>query len=338
MKILKNELVFDQSQVPFSFCHGSSICALSDDKLIVAWFAGNSGEGGSDTSIWLAHYDDGVWGTPIEISNESTEPHWNPVLFQYHDGTIMLFYKVGFEICKWHTKIKFSYDNGNTWTDSVDLVKDEKGGRGPVRNNPVELSDGSIIAGASTEGRIWSAFADRSIDGGYTWQKGNNLTIDDLEYSGGRTIENSNIEVSEQSFYGRGVIQPAIWESGNGHVHMLLRSTEGYIYRSDSLDFGKTWSSLYPTTLPNNNSGIDVMQLTENKILVCYNPVGKNWGIRTPLTLITSNNNGVTWKKEMDIEVGEGEYSYPSISKYGDKIYISYTVNRIHIKVLSLKL
>ncbi|WP_052737040.1 exo-alpha-sialidase [Paenibacillus algorifonticola] len=40
---------------------------------------------------------------------------------------------------------------------------------------------------------------------------------------------------------------------------MLLRSTEGFIFRSDSNDDGRTWCQAYPTPLPNNNSGIDVV-------------------------------------------------------------------------------
>ncbi len=37
-----------------------------------------------------------------------------------------------------------------------------------------------------------------------------------------------------------GVIQPTLWESSPGHIHMLLRSTRGAIFRSDSIDYGAT--------------------------------------------------------------------------------------------------
>lgn len=48
----------------------------------------------------------------------------------------------------------------------------------------------------------------------------------------------SDIPVSDQSFHGRGVIQPTLWADDENHIHMLLRSTEGKIYRSDSADGG----------------------------------------------------------------------------------------------------
>ena len=82
---------------------------------------------------------------------------------------------------------------------------------------------------------------DRSDDDGKTWNKSQEVEISQLEYkSGERTVgkDDSSIPVSEQSFYGRGVIQPTLWESIPDQVHMLLRSTEGMIYRSDSKDGG----------------------------------------------------------------------------------------------------
>lgn len=71
---------------------------------------------------------------------------------------------------------------------------------------------------------------DRSDDDGKTWNKSQEVEISQLEYkSGERTVgkDDSSIPVSEQSFYGRGVIQPTLWESIPDQVHMLLRSTEG---------------------------------------------------------------------------------------------------------------
>src|SRR3546814_13002149 len=67
--------------------------------------------------------------------------------------------------------------------------------------------------------------------------------------------------LKRDSAFGEGVIQPALWESAPGKVHMLLRSSAGVICRSDSEDYGKTWSPVYKTDLPNPNSGIDATKL-----------------------------------------------------------------------------
>ncbi len=114
---------------------------------------------------------------------------------------------------------------------------------------------------------------------------------------------------------------------------MLLRSSAGVICRSDSRDFGKSWSEVYKTTLPNPNSGIDVTKLDDGTLVLAYNPDDKNWGERNPMTLAVSNDNGATWPTIMDIETGikGDEFSYPSIIHVGDTVAVTYTWKRQRI-------
>ena len=194
---------------------------------------------------------------------------------------------------------------------------------------PISLSNGSVVAGGSIEKGIWSAFVDVSTDGCVAWEKSAPIEIAGLMYNAGEKTAESNIAVSEQSFYGRGVIQPSLWESAAGKVHMLLRSSEGYVYRADSEDYGKTWSDAYKTELPNNNSGLDLVKapFDGNLYLVC-NPVQANWGMRSPLSLFKSEDNGVTWNKLYDLESEHGEFSYPAIIASEEGLTITYTWNR----------
>ena len=175
---------------------------------------------------------------------------------------------------------------------------------------------------------------DRSDYDRKIWNKSQEVAISQLEYkSGERTVgkDDSSIPVSEQSFYGRGVIQPTLWESIPDQVHMLLRSTEGMIYRSDSKDGGDTWTEAYATELPNNNSGIDMIRSEDGKLFLVYNPVGVNWGDRTPISLAVSKDDGKTWKKIRDLSTGEGEFAYPAIIQDEDFLYITYTYKRKNI-------
>jgi predicted neuraminidase len=223
-----------------------------------------------------------------------------------------------------------SEDYGKTWSEPCEMVVgDVSGGRGPVRNKPISLSNRSVVAGGSIEKGIWSAFVDVSTDGCVTWKKSAPIEIAGLMYNAGEKTAESNIAVSEQSFYGRGVIQPSLWESAAGKVHMLLRSSEGYVYRADSEDYGKTWSDAYKTELPNNNSGLDLVKapFDGNLYLVC-NPVQANWGMRSPLSLFKSEDNGVTWSKLYDLESEPGEFSYPAIIASEEGLIITYTWNR----------
>ena len=120
------------------------------------------------------------------------------------------------------------------------------------------------------------------------------------------------------------VIQPSLWEDARG-VPMLVRSKNKKIYRSDSTDFGKTWCTLYPIDLPNNNSGLDLVKVAENRIILCCNPVTEG---RTPLSLFESNDSGDTFVRLVDLETEPGEYSYPAVITDGKYLYGCYTWKR----------
>ncbi len=106
------------------------------------------------------------------------------------------------------------------------LVPGDRGGRGPVRNKPILLADGTWLAPASDEKKgVWNAFVDRSEDNSKTW------------------TTSSFISINRDSLRGEGIIQPTLWESAPNHVHMLLRSSAGVICRSDSDDNGEDLES-----------------------------------------------------------------------------------------------
>lgn len=288
---------------PTYMCHASTLLKIGPDRFLAAWFGGTK-EGNGDVAIWFTRGNEEHFEEP-KILAQSEEAHWNPVLFRVDEKKIIIFYKVGNEISKWRTMYRVSEDNGETFGEEKELVPGDQGGRGPVRNKPIRLKSGRILAPGSTEQGIWKAFVDRSDDDGKTWNKSQEVAISQLEYkSGERTVgkDDSSIPVSEQSFYGRGVIQPTLWESIPDQVHMLLRSTEGMIYRSDSKDGGNTWTEAYATELPNNNSGIDMIRSEDGKLFLVYNPVGVNWGDRTPISLAVSKDDGKTWEKNQRSE------------------------------------
>ena len=116
-----------------------------------------------------------------------------------------------------------------------------------------------------------------------------------------------------------------------------MRSTRGWVYRTDSNDNGETWSPAYQTDLPNNNSGIDLVGLPDGTVVLVYNPISADWGSRSPLTVAVSTDNGKTWIKAMDLETEKGEFSYPAIIYEGGLLEISYTWRRTSIVHCTLK-
>ena len=331
---IHKELVMDV--LPTAFCHASTLIKLHDGGLMCCWFGG-SHEGEADVAIFGARRGaEGSWSAPEKLA-DGVEANWNPVLFYREDGVLLLFYKEGQKIAHWRTMVMQSSDDGLSWTAPAELVAgDVSGGRGPVRNKPIRLKSGRVLAGGSTEHGIWQAFADISDDEGATWRKSTPVAIADLQYRAGEKTAESAIAVSAQSFYGRGVIQPSLWQSFDGSVHMLLRSSEGFVFRADSEDEGESWSAAYALSLPNNNSGLDLVRLEDGTLLLVCNPVAANWGMRSPLSLFISEDDGNTWVKLLDLETALGEFSYPAIVAQGEDVYISYTFDRKNIAVVNL--
>lgn len=325
---LARGFVFGEER-PFAQCHAATLAHASDGGLVVAWFGGTY-EGHPDVAIWTARRarptDEG-FDRPRIAARIADVAHWNPVLYAIPDGAgtevLALQFKLGARIRTWRSFIACSRDGGRTFEAARPLEiadSEPRTGRGAVRNKPIRLRSGDWLAGASVEGwRRWEAYFDRSPNGIDGWRATERVAVD------------------RRDFVGRGLIQPTLWESAAGRIHALLRSSSGRIYRSDSLDDGRTWSTARPTVVPNNNSALDVARLEDGSLVLACNPVPGDWAPRTPLSLLFSRDDGESWPWQLDLETGPGEYSYPAIIASGDAITLCYTWNRRRIAWVELR-
>ena len=323
------EFVFADDR-PFASCHASTLVPLADGRVLASWFGG-SHEKHPDVAIWLsAREAPGRWSPPRKVADEQGVPHWNPVLAVAPNGVLHLFYKVGPDCKEWRTRVMTSPDGGNTWSAPAEPPPAGGFPVGPVKDKPIVLADRTWVAPTSLETETtWDAAVTISRDNGASWELGGPVPLD------------------HATFRGKGVIQPTLWESAPGRVHMLLRSTAGRIYRSDSTDGGRSWCGAYATDLPNNNSGIDLALLDSGALALCYNPVPADWGKRTPLVVAFSRDNGRTWGGEVVLEDEDppidearvkldrahrpNEFSYPAIVAHGRQLLVTYTWKRERI-------
>src|SRR5437870_5441955 len=146
--IVKSEFIFEQA--PFPSCHASTI-AETKTGLAAAWFGGTR-ERNPDVGIWVARRSKNGCSKPVEVANGvqlgERYPCWNPVLFQAERGPLLLFYKVGPSPSEWWGMLITSTDGGASWSSPRRLPD---GFLGPIKDKPVQLKDGSILCGASTE-------------------------------------------------------------------------------------------------------------------------------------------------------------------------------------------
>lgn len=330
MKVLDTarEYIYEEDR-EFLSGHASTLIELSNGDILAAWFGG-SWEKNSDVNIWMARRTKTGWEKPYQAAQTWGIPLWNPVLYLRDDGRILLFYKEGAVIPEWRTMVKYSDDNGETFSEAKQLVAGDVGGRGPVKNKPIRLSNGYLAAPASIESdSLWDAFIDISPDGGETWISSNLVPVCRAGYNMPDRV------YDPRHLYGKGLIQPTLWESEAGHVHALMRSTSSAVYRSDSCDGGRNWCCAYQMGLPNNNSGLDLVKLPKGGLILAYNPVGNlpNYykGPRTPLVLSYSGDNGKNWKDILTLENTQGDYAYPAIIANDKEIFVTYTWHRERI-------
>ncbi len=321
--LVNEEFVFEKP--PHDQCHASTICQTTRG-LVSAWFGGTK-EGNDDVGIWTSYHDGVSWQSPVRVADGVQHdglryPCWNPVLYQPPgDAPTILFFKVGPNPREWWGEMMVSYDRGRTFTHRRRLPT---GIDGPVRCKPILLDDGvTLLCGSSTEYDGWRVHFESTqlVDG----------QIVDAGIGGAWKRIGPINDASEFN-----AIQPTFLQYPDGRLQVLCRTKEGVIATSTSSDNAKTWTKLEAIELPNPNSGIEAVSLSDGRHLLVYNHLGtgkSEWGGRGLLNLAISDD-GVTWREIGKLEQEQkSEFSYPAIIQTNDGlVHISYTWKRNRIK------
>ena len=313
--VVKSEFIYQTA--PFPSCHASTI-AETKSGLIAAWFGGTA-ERNPDVCIYVSRNENGTWTAPVVVADgvgftANRLPTWNPVLFQPKNGPLLLFYKVGPKPAEWWGMMMTSSDDGKTWSKPVRLPD---GILGPIKNKPVQLANGDILCGSSTEGTNgWKVHFERTSDFGKTWTT--TPPVND-----GKKI---------------GAIQPSILFLKDGSIAAVGRTRNDKIFQITSSDDGKTWGEMTLTDLPNPDSGTDAVTLRDGRQLLVYNhnvhACSNNKG-RNPLNVAISPD-GKNWFAALVLENDPNApsgFAYPAVIQTSDDlVHITYTWERRRIK------
>ena len=291
--------------------HASTIEECPDGTLVAAWFGGLH-EGHPEVAIYTSRRVNGVWQTPLVAARGQTSEGrplacYNPVLFRWNDGSLLLFYKAGTSPQTWSGFLCTSLDSGRTWSPPRPLPD---GILGPIKNRPVYDATGGLICPTSDEQHGWRVHFEFTKDL-LNWRR--TEPIND-----GKSI---------------GAIQPSLLHLGGIAWRAIGRTQNGKLFQVDSLDDGRTWREMTLLDLPNPNSGMDAITLADGRYALAYNPVEKG---RTPLVIATSSDAS-QWTTIATLEDKPGEYSYPSLLQTRDgHLHVVYTWKRKRIRHVEL--
>ena len=322
--------------------HAPALLELPNGDMLCCWFAGTY-EGSADIRIICSRLerDGDRWSEPVDISGDPTRSEQNPSLFYGPDDAVWAIYtaqldrQAGKDNMQFTSQIRCqkSTDGGRTWGPYETLFARE----GSFCRQPIQvLANGRWIFGNwlctdSVDGLSGDPTAFQiSDDQGKTW----------------RQVDMPN---------SRGRVHANVVEMDGGHLLAFMRSREAdFIYRSESFDWGDTWSEPKPTPLPNNNSSISALRLQSGRVAIAYNPTctpdpkpGKAaWpGLRCPVAVALSEDGGLTFPIVRWMERGEGymgeenrtnnkQYEYPYLMQSRDgMLHLAYAAfTRLGVK------
>jgi len=116
----------------------------------------------------------------------------------------------------------------------------------------------------------------------------------------------------------RGAMEPKVEELKDGRLLMVMRTELGSVFKSCSEDGGRTWSKPQTTGLraPESCPGLRRIPQTGDLVLIwnhsLYDPDFDHCGVRSPLSVAISKDEGETWGQIKNIETDpEWEFTNP---------------------------
>ena len=93
-------------------------------------------------------------------------------------------------------------------------------------------------------------------------------------------------------------------------------------------DFGKTTGETF----------FDLVKALDGTLYLACNPVGENWGARSPISLLISKDGGAHWEHLTHLVTMPGEYSYPAVLWQDGCLLITHTWQRKSIQFWKIRL
>lgn len=310
----------------FEYAREPLLRRMPNGDLVCVCLSGGKTEPANQNLVIISRSkDDGcTWSAPEIIFQHSERAVWATELF-CHDNTVCLFLMTYYSPSRYRELIlyrSFSIDNGETWSEPQSL--------------PNGIISGSVRQGIVLSNGAWVfPIYWQECCGAWDW-KLHSVPNDGIDENWPFRCGVLRTEDNGKSFHIEGYLkaQTPLWENNiaeyeNGKLVMLMRAEfTGYLYRSFSDDYGKTWSKPEKTDIPNPASKITLLK-SGNNILLIHNPTMCqefcDWNKRKPLEMWVSSDGTRTWNKKIPLTKVDEPFFYPHgfVDSQKNLIYIA---------------
>lgn len=215
-------------------------------------------------------------------------------------------------------RARYSSDEGKTWSEPGIITPDDGLYHTGCHDRTYTLPSGRILV------QVHSRFPQEGEPG--LWRRMTNW----IAYSddNGRSWQPSNRLDEPRS--NRGFAEASIARRSDGSLLMLMRTTLGQAFCTESRDEGATWSAPRPSGIvaPAAPSLLARIPDTDNLLLVWnphFNPDSGLYGERCPLVCAVSRDGGLSWGLPKALETDNRFWwEYPNILFDGDIAHLFY--------------
>ncbi len=293
----------------FGYNHAPSVVVLPDSRLLAVWFSGPFEAAVSQLILGSFSNDQGrSWSQPFVIQDFPHRSDFDPAFIR-DDRRVWFFFSAGrwnrypvardeanvVGVRSFSTYMRYSDDSGHTWSDPVSVC-----GQHGSRSNGIKLSTGELLLPMGDFiGKVASVL--KSSDSGVTWKLVGTVT--------------SPV----------GADEPSIVELSSGAILMVLRTVDGYLWTSQSVDRGETWSPAVRTALRAAPASANLIRLADGRLVLTHDESPR---YRTPLTLRVSSDDATTWSEPLvladtlipdaDDPIWSAQVTYPSATELPD--------------------
>lgn len=316
--VFKSSTLFVESSLDIPRRSEGDILLLADGGLLLVYtkFVGGYEDHNYAVLVKRISTDKGqTWSDEMEFIDQKGRLNvMSASLLQLKEGGLALFYLVKNSNRDCYPVVRFSADNGDSWSEPTACISPGSGYYIMNNSRAIQLSTGRIVIPVSQHivdknetfsesGIIFCCYSD---DGGKTWYKGKSFVS-----------PNRSLVLQE----------PGIVELSDGKILMYIRTNSGYQYYSYSENRGYSWGKLSQSSLESPLAPALIERNPYTKALVVV--WNKSKSERMPLCIATSTDEGVTWGHKALLEKLNGYFAcYPAIEFLSaDEALVLYSIS-----------